>query len=306
MKKGIALLITLIFIMAITLSIGVGLSYTKRSQNTLTEENFLLQSNIILNDVLNLLKNSQDLKLVAKDTTGSAFDLFLAQSEFIPFESSGVAVTLEIHRARAKLNPATILDANQTTPNLSKINLIRQYFAKKGLNDTYVDILLDSIGGIKEDLSYNSEIYNEKEDLFRDYIVSKRHLEELNRFYTNTFSDNALAKIDFDNLFYYAQDKNSSYTIDLNYATKEVWELMLGVDELRAEELASSGGSYTNETPPDLSEDEKAILANFKTTYTPQMFLDVVVEVMQGELSAKITFEYDIANQKGYNFSYEI
>ena len=66
MRKAIALLITMMFIIAITISVGVGLSYTKRAQNVLKDENFLLQSSIILNDVLTLLKNSQELKLVAK------------------------------------------------------------------------------------------------------------------------------------------------------------------------------------------------------------------------------------------------
>ncbi len=302
MKRGIALLITLMFIMAITLSIGVGLSYTKRAQKSLSDENFLLQSNIILNDVLNLLKTSQDLKLVAKDTTGTAFNLFLAQSSFIPFESSGVAVTLEIKSARAKFNPSVLKGSN----TLARINLLREYFARKKLNNTYVDILLDGLGGVKADLSYNSNIFNEKTTLFRDYIVSRKHLDVFNEFYKNSFYDNAISQIDFDNLFYYSNDTNASYTIDLNHVTQEVWELMLNVNALRAQELVMGEGSYSIDNKVPLSDDELSMLSNFKTSYAPQMFLDVQVEITQNKSSARIAFEYDITTHKGYNFSYEI
>ena len=290
------------FIMAITLSIGVGLSYTKRAQKSLSDENFLLQSNIILNDVLNLLKTSQDLKLVAKDTTGTAFNLFLAQSSFIPFESSGVAVTLEIKSARAKFNPSVLKGSN----TLARINLLREYFARKKLNNTYVDILLDGLGGVKADLSYNSNIFNEKTTLFRDYIVSRKHLDVFNEFYKNSFYDNAISQIDFDNLFYYSNDTNASYTIDLNHVTQEVWELMLNVNALRAQELVMGEGSYSIDNKVPLSDDELSMLSNFKTSYAPQMFLDVQVEITQNKSSARIAFEYDITTHKGYNFSYEI
>ena len=306
MKRGIALLITLMFIMAITLSIGVGLSYTKRAQNTLSDENFLLQSNIILNDVLNLLKKSQDLKLVVKDTTGNAFNAFLAQSSFIPFESSGIAVTIEIKSARSKFNPSALMKPNSKNIDLARVNLLREYFARKQLNNTYVDILLDGLGGVKADLSYNSNIFNEKATLFRDGIVSRKHLDEFNEFYTNSFYDNALSRIDFDNLFYYASDTNASYVIDLNHATQEVWELMLNVNALRAKELVMGEGSYSQENKAPLSEDELSMLSNFKTSYAPQMFLDVQVEITQNNSKAKIAFEYDIKKTIGYNFAYEI
>ena len=302
MKKGIALLITLMFIIAITVSIGVGLSYTKRAQNTLSDENFLFQSNIILNDVLTLLKSSEEMKLI-KDV--DTLNIFLAQSSFIPFESSGISITLEITSARSKLNLRSLLSPDKKTINLAKVNLLRAYFSKNMVNNSYVDILLDGIGGVKEDLSYNSDIFNNNETLFRDYFVSKKHLDIYNEFYKNSFYDNSLELVKFDKLFYYGDDNNASYSIDLNYVSRELWEMMLGVDEVRAEELALGAGSYSKDAIPELSLEETASLKNFKTSYY-EAIVDVKVEIMQDKSSAKIAFEYDIAKQKGYNFSYEI
>jgi len=306
MRKAIALLITLMFLMAITVSIGVGLSYAKRAQNSLKGENFLLQSNVILNDVLAILKTSEELKLVAKDDTGQALYMFLAQSSFIPFESSGIQIALEITSARSKFNPSTLLKADKT-PDLDKISALRVFLAKRMINQSYVDILLDGLGGVKEDLSYNSDIFNSNDTLYRDSIASKEHLDIFNNFYKNSFYDDSLSLLEFDKLLYFSDDANASnaYKIDLNYATREVWELMLGVDVVRAEELAFGAGSYSTDNQPALSDEEKDALNNFNTSYY-ETFLDVKVEIIQDKFSANIAFEYDIATQKGYNFSYEI
>ena len=293
--------------MAITVSIGVGLSYTKRAQNSLKDENFVLQSNIILNDVLTLLKDSQDLKLVAQDTTGQALNIFLSQSSFIPFESSGIQILLEIKSARAKFNPNTLISKDKKTLDDNKVNALRYFLSKRMVNDSYVDILLDGLGGIKEDLSYNSDIFNDNDNLYRDSLASLKHLEEFNKFYKDTFYENTLELVKFDKLLYFSDDANvsESYSIDLNYATAEVWELMLGVDQQRAEEIVLGAGYYSKDNLPFLSDKEKKSLESFKTSYY-ETFLEVTVEIIQDKFSANIAFEYDIAKQKGYNFSYEI
>lgn len=292
------------FIMAITLSIGVGLGYTKRAQNSLKDENFLMQSNVIINDVLSLLKNFKELSLLKNDTTGTMFYGFLSQSSFIPLKSSGVEIILEITSARSKIHPS-MLKKDESAKAFTN------YLTKQMVNSAYTEILLDGLGGVKDDLSYNSDIFNSNDTLFRDYIVDAKHLAVFNDFYRDTYYDNSLSLIKFDELLYFSDDANASntYSIDLNYATAEVWELMLGVDEDRAQELALGGGSYSKDYPPTLDNDEKEALNKFKTNFItgkPELYLDVKVEIIQDKSSAYIAFEYDIAKQKGYNFSYEI
>jgi len=160
------------------------------------------------------------------------------------------------------------------------------------------------MGGIKEDLYYNPELFDEKPYLFRDYIVSDRHFKELSDFYTQNYHDDSLKNIDFEKLFYYGKDTNNSYKIDLYFATAEVWEMMLGCDKQRATEL--SAGYYDTFESIGLSDDELDIVRNkFKADFN-QLYINVVINIIQNNQNAKIRFEYDIQNKKGSNFVYDI
>ena len=304
-KNGIALLITLLFIIAITVSIGVGLKQVRIASSEIQKEDFILQTNIILDDILKFLRESKDLDEVVKDNSGDMLYMFLAQSSFIPFEASDIKISLEIKSARSKLNINSILDINGTNSQISKdrISSLMGYFSKYGINDDYSDMLLDIMGKVKEDMSYNSDIFFEKPYLFRDYVVSQKHLDEVNDFYNKTYHDNSLKNVDFNQLFSFTPDIKSS--IDLNYATSQVWELLLGVDSLRAEELVSGAGSYKKLEDLKLSEYEKSMLSRFNVSFF-ELYLDINMEIIKNSNIAKIHFEYDIKNRKGSNFSYEI
>jgi len=303
-KRGIALLVTLLFIVAITLSVGVGLKQVKEAAVEIQNENFMLQTSVILDDVLKLLQNSQELALVSKNESSEALYVFLAQSSFIPFEAAGVKIALEIFSARSKLNINTFGDINVTQGRENKkLNALKLYLNTYGVNIVYADILMDLMGGIKEDMSYNSEIFYEKPYLFRDYVISSTHLEELNDFYMKSYHENSLKNIDFSNLFSFNRDKKSK--IDVNYASVATWELMLGVNQLRAEEHFLGAGMYSKLEDLNLNDDEKLAIKGFRISYF-EPHLDINIEVIDNENVAKIHFEYDIKTKKGSNFSYEI
>lgn len=299
-KNAIALLITMMFIVAITLSIATGIKYANDAQETLKKENFLLQANVILEDFLNILKTSD--KLSEIDTRSDLF-IFLSQTSFIPIEYEDIKIILKLSSARSKFNINSLQDSNSTDINSQKIIALKEYMITNMVNPIYVDILLDGMGGIKEDNIYNSDIFNEKPTLFRDYITSYKHLQEFNNFYTNNFYDNSLSKVKFEDIFYFTKDRDVN--IDLNYASAEVWKLMLGVTDDEANKLTLYAGSYTKDNPPILGEAHNKILNFFNTSYY-EPFIDVKIEITQGTLNAKITFEYDILKRKGYNFYYEI
>lgn len=304
-KKGIALLITLLFIIAITLSIGIGLKQVKIASTEVQNENFMLQTNVILDDVLTLLQTSKELDEVLKDTTGEVLYIFLAQSSFIPLEAADIKVSLEITSARSKLNINTLTDINgtMTETTIPRVEAFKNYLSTYGINLAYADILLDLRGKVKEDMSYNSDIFYEKPYLFRDYITSFTHLSEVDDFYMKTYHENNLKNINFEKLFSFNSDISTA--IDVNYATPEVWELILGVGRLRAEELSLGSGTYTKLADVELSLDEQAMMNRFTVSYF-EPHLDVQIEIMQNNNMAKIHFQYDIKNKKGSNFSYEI
>jgi len=299
-KRGIALLITMMFIMAITLSIGIGLKYTNNAKDSLKKENFLLQTSVILDDVLNILKTSKDLDQIKSETE---LYIFLSQASFIPIEYADIKIALELSSARAKLNINSMYDKNTTTTNQTMVSALKEYMSYNMVNPTYVDILLDGMGGIKDDNSYYSDIFNEKPTLFREYITNYEHLKEFNNFYTNTYYDNSLAKIKFEDIFYYSNDKNVS--VDLNYVSAEIWKIMLGITDEEANELALNGGAYTSDNPPELTIEQNEILKKFNISYY-EPYIDVKLEIIQNEFSANIAFEYSIERKQGYNFHYEI
>jgi len=152
-------------------------------------------------------------------------------------------------------------------------------------------------------MSYNTDIFNQKPYLFRDYIASAKHLEELNDSYLKRYHENTLQNIDTDKLFHVSTDKNSS--LDLNLATPLAWELMLGCDEGRAEMLSSGGGTYTALADLDLSEPEKSSLSAFKTSFF-EPYIYVKIAITQKDSTANIAFEYDIKSKKGSNFVFDV
>jgi hypothetical protein len=294
-KSGIALLITVMFVIVITVAIGYGLSQVNSVMKIAKDEKFMYQTSIIIEDVLNILKTSPDVaRVVDSNESDDLFNL-LSQASFIPFESSGLEIVLKLSSARAKFNPNT-LDTKTT-------EIFREYANNKMINSQYVDILLDNMRGVKVDNSYNSAIFDENPYLFRDYIASAKHLQKINDFYAQEFNDNSLKNIEFDKLFYFSSDKNTS--IDLNYATAEVWEMMLATTKERAEFLAQNAGAYTDEASLNLNDDELERMKKFKTSYFEPIIL-VQIEIKKGESISNISFEYDIKKKRGSHFVYEI
>jgi len=296
-KNGIALLITLLFIMLITVSIGFGLKQLNLASGYVSDEEFLYQSNIILDDVLGFLKTSQELSDI---NSSEDFDLFLAQASFIPFDIQGLKIGIELSSARGKFNVNDLM--GKKSPNMATVDILKQYLSNHMINVSFVDILLDCMGGIKEDLSYNSSLFDEKPYLFRDYISSFEHFSELKSYYKKYYNDDSLKNIDFKNLFYFSNNKN--YTIDLNYATKETWEMMLGCDESRAIQLSEAEYDSYDSLGLDINE-LNTLKHKFKTSFF-EPYVYVIISIMKNNNNAIISFEYDIKKKEGYDFVYEI
>jgi len=301
-RDAIALIITMFFIIAITLSLGIGMKYINSASSEIKNENSLLQITTIVNDILNILQKSQELDFVMNESSPEILYLYLSKNNFVQFENSGLTFSMQLSSARSKFNPNSLNDNNNTI-DMQKIKALQKYVNRYMVNNVYVDILIDSMSGIKEDASYYSNIFNEKPYLFRDYITSIKHLEELNDFYTQTYYDNSLKNINFENLFYFSDNVDNA--IDVNYATPEVWKLILNVDKVRAEQLSKGNGTYTNLESLALSEDEKNTISNFKISYF-EPYLNVKITIKHNFKTSIIRFEYNIENKKGSNFKYDV
>ncbi|QSZ40701.1 hypothetical protein GJV85_00725 [Sulfurimonas aquatica] len=294
-KNAIALLITIMFVIVITVAIGFSLKQINKASDEIKDESFMYQSSMLLEDILGVLRNSPELTSVADANSSEEFFIFLSQAGFIPLQSSGVELVIKIKSARSKFNPKNF--------NAHRADMMRQYCNNYMINSDYVDILVDNMSGIKADNSYNSAIFDENPYLFRDYIASSKHLQKINDFYEKEYNENSLKNINLDALFYFSDESNTS--IDLNYATPEVWEMMLGIDRDRSILLNEMGGAYSSVDDLDLSPDEKLRLAEFKTSFF-EPIVYVELEIRKDTSSSTIGFEYDIKTKKGSNFVYDI
>ena len=305
-RKGIALLVTLFFLMAISISIGIGLKHVNEAKSSIKDENFLLQTNIILDDVLAFLENMPEMKYLKKDKIGDALDIFLAQSEFIPFEAEGIKVGISIKSARRKINLNELLDLNISADSVEpqQLEYFKAFLSGYGVNMSYVDMLKDSVSKYNINYTPSTDILDAKPDIFRDYIASYEHLEEINEYYKDTYYENSLAAIDFKDLFYLGRDSNNSYCIDSYYMSTWTIHMLTGMSLEEAEE--NEGHDFISGDDSNETDNIMGFRLCKSTDVDARKFLDVHLEIIQDEKTANISFEYDILNAKGYNFSYEI
>jgi len=299
MRKAIALLITVMSVMIISVAIGYGLTQLQTGAKSLSEEEKAYQYTMLLDDLLEILESSDELAHLAESDASEELYLFLENSRYLSFLQGERKVVVSFASARSKLNINTF--------NKSNAPLFRSYFSRHMIANGYVDILRECMhtNQVKEGYnnSYKSALFEKHPELFRDYIASKEHLEIINAFYMQEYGDEALGQIPFEKLFSYSL--NPAQEIDLNYATAEVLELILGTTRERALEIKGSGLFYKSFKNMGLSKEEEQNIAHFRTTFFAP-FLAVHVLIVTDERVATIDFEYDIQQKRGYNFVFEL
>lgn len=302
-KNAIALLVTILFIMAITLGIGIGLSAMKSASQDIEDERFMFQTALVLDDVLSLLNSSQEINLLGDANATEKFALFLSQTQLIPIEIEGMKILIKIGSARGSFNINALQDVDPTL-SVQRAEHLREYLKRFRVQEQYIDFLRDGMSGIKEDESYHTRMFYDKHYLYRDYIASLEHLEQINEAYTRQYRDTSLKNADLKHLFSFNKERKTK--IDLNYATRSTWMLMLGIDEESARSLVQKSDLYLSYEDLPLSDEKKAVLQEVFETSFFEPFVEVQVAIEQGNKSAKILFEYNLKNKKGSNFVYEI
>jgi hypothetical protein len=298
MRKGIALLITLMFVMIISVAIGYGLTQIKKASRVVEDEKILYQSSMLLDDVMAIMLASPELRNLADSNSSDDLYTFLENSRYLPLEIGDEKVVLSFESANAKLNINSMNKKNEP--------LFRDYFSRYMVGSNYVDILKECMRKDQAKDEYNnytSALFDENPTLFRDYIASKKHLDMINRFYMREYGDTNLKNVKFEELFSYQNAGDSS--VDLNYAKPAVWELILGCSRDRAEALYQGAGSYKSLQDLQLNDFEKKNIAKFQTTFFAPYIL-VTIEIIRAKSSSKIRFVYDIKFKRGYDFVFEV
>ncbi|MEN8147188.1 MAG: hypothetical protein ABFR02_06190 [Campylobacterota bacterium] len=294
-RPGVALLITLFFIIAITAAVGVSLMNLKKSGDELHKARFLLQSGAVVEDILALMKETDKLGVVSD---ADSLSLFLLSAGFIPLELKELLVKIEITSTMGHVNINTLA----ASAELQK--LLIEYMVRFNVQDpNYMsDLLIDCMGGHKT--VYKTNIFDEMPELYRERIVSKRHFKTVIDFYVRERHDNAVNKLPWDELIRF--DDNNASAVDANYITPALWQMYIpGLQEERAFELASGGGMYNSLDDIDLFAEEKTELAKLNLSFF-QPIVRMDIEIFENNSSAHVAFDYDLSSKKGKHFEFGI
>ncbi len=301
MRKGVALLITLFFMILVAVAVGLGLGYANDARSEVEKESFLIQSSVIVADVIRMLKNSSDIEQIVDTNSSASFYAFLSTSSFIPLQSNGYRILISLRSARGKFNVNALMNS-QREIDQKRLDALERFLTVHEIQNEFASMLLDAMGGIREDGVYYSDVFYNNPEMFRDFIASRNHFETILRYYKMKYHDNVDEKVDFLELFSFYKDRET--TVDLNYATPLVWELILGCTPQRARQLSKNTGMYESVEDIGLDENEREKLERFATSfYEPIVLVDVVIE--KGKLEAAIRFTYDLKKRKASDFSYE-
>lgn len=298
-RQGIALLITLMFVIVISIAIGYNLQQVKDASKIVQKEKQLYQNTMFLSDILHLLQSSKQLEKISDNNESSgALFAFLSTSKYIPLQVANMKVELYITSAREKLNINELERDNEA--------YFREFFAHMMLGNNYTDVLKDCMSkfhGKNDYNNYSSVIFNENPYLFREYIASRKHLDIINEFYKNEYNDEHINDVDFSKIFAFSADTNEK--VDLNYAKPELLMLLLNTTKERADALFALPKPFTSVKDMQLKENEKVVLSKFKTSFfEPYLHIEAVIS-NEYEYS-KMSFDYDMRLKKGSNFVFEI
>jgi len=297
MRRGVALLITLFMLMLISVAIGAGLHELNKAQKIYEKERFLIQSTFLIEDVMHLLRSSNDIQAIVDTNSSEAFYALVSSLSFIPMSVGDYKVLISITSARDRIN------VNNFAHNHDRIERLRSFFLEHELQGDLVEYLLDAMNGIKVDGSYRSDLFFSKPQLFRDYIASSRHLDQILDSYAQKNHTKLYSKLQFDKLFSF--EKGDEVQVDLNFATPLTWELITGVDSVRAKELSENGGRYTSLEDLGLTPEQERLLQHFPYSFY-EPILRVHVEFKSERTWGGVEFEYDLKTKKASHFVYII
>lgn len=291
--SAIALLITLFFVISISAAVGVSMIQLRLNAEQVREGKCLIQSSMVLDDLLKLLKSSPVLDKI-EDAEGMRD--FLENTTIIPVTLENLNVKINIHSKMGHFNINTLSSFKAFQEALSV------YMLEYDIGDVeyFQDLLIDSMSGKQP--HYRTDIFDTMPWLYRERIVSMTHLEQIIDYYVMTRHDDNINKIPWSELVRFGA--HGDHKLDANYITPQVWELLLPELALGLhKDLASAEVVYQGSEDLGLAEEDLETLKRFKLSYyVPR--IEVKVDVSRNDQNVHVAFGYDLKTKKSGNFDY--
>jgi len=294
MRKGVILFVTLMMIILLLGIVTVFLHKTKESKDSVTEVYAMIQTNIIMDNLLQYLK-----KVNFDETT-----IFYASQAPFPVNFGQSNVTFQVDSSQKYIN------INSFVKNSIKDNLISQKFISLLLTykikdpNFFLDLLKDTLDkDTTSRNSTNSEIILEHPTFRNEKIYNSVHLSQIIEYYFDKTSDGKIYDVPFDEIFSYV---NAS--IDVNFISAKLMKIIFDDANdytLRIIEEHPDIYEKIDDLPFDkhyLKKIKKGILGQSFTTKTTNLKIDVVVHY-KTQFESKISFLYNIKSKKIFDYT---
>ena len=294
-RRAIALMVTLFFIMAISVVVGVSLLLVKKGRTVASGYTMLAQSALALEDVLAWIESSAAVKHVSDPVTfGQMIDAMAA----VPLEIEGVHVTVRVEGAGGAVN----INALSASPDLQE--RFRQYLARHHVKDTdyLIDLLLDCMEGDKP--HYRTTIIDANPQLYRERIAGIGHLEQILAFYSQERYDPAAMQLDWQALVRF--DEHNATSVDLNQISAEALGMLLPRSPHAAiEAMLANRLPYESFDALPLDDEAKAQLQDLGGVfYLPHLRISLAISTPTER--AEIVFDYDLETRRVRMVTYAI
>lgn len=198
-KKGVATLISLMFVVLAILFSTVFFGFLNSSLDGQKQEYALVQKNLLYLDSLAMLKNS-------KQILGDSFSPaeYIARFDGLSIASKDTNITIRLSSAHSKINFNNYREANQTNAEFDKFlkNLLASYNVA---NADYFLKLLDNSKSDDTNISKPLEKISLHDiDYKNGYFCGYEHFAKLLSFYQKTTKDLAARSVPWRELFIFA------------------------------------------------------------------------------------------------------
>jgi hypothetical protein len=299
-RNGVVLLMTLFFIIAITLVIGVSLTQVETAREELGDSRFLAQSAMTVEDVLAMMPQTERFGTISD---AASLNLFLTMLPILPLETGKLSGTLSFESARGKININTLGNSNKAFKTYLEYYLIERYNVQDAAYLTH--LFLDAMGGYKEE-GYHTDLFDRQPWMYRDRIADAEHLRQILDFYVQNRRDGSVHQVPWNELVRF--DDHNRSTIDANYITPELWAMLqpqLSDDEIALLSTPPLPYDKSEELPIDETLRSKLVSDFNIVTFDPTV--EVTLKLREGDsMQSSVSFEYNMKTKQARNFDYAI
>jgi len=297
-RPAIALIITLFFIMAMTLLVGISSGLSDRALKRVEKERFLIQANRISHDVVTILNQ------ITKDLNSSDdLDMLIDLPVLLDDEVSGMHVEITFESASSRLNINSLVDENGTIQK-EYYNLLENVLINNQVLDPslFLSLVADTIDSDIEERIVDSEIATLDPFYSNGEIIDMKHFNKIIQKYIEMRDDLAINQIPWSKLI-----STVGKDIDINHVTPELFAEIFpnfAPDEVLEYTL---GRKDTYNKMEDLEVDDitkEYLLKLGVSFYEPLVKCNVLLKV--NEQTGIISFYYDLSGKNASEFNIEI